>query len=229
VALALADAGGIEEVSLRNVANAFRTGPMRLYGYVSSKEELLELLVDEVYGQLVAQGPIKSPWRDALRTVAHRLRSAAGDHPWFTSLLSGRPHHGPNSLAFLESALAAITGPHGFQSIDDAVHALRVVLAFAIGAIVTEANELRAERASGMDEAQWQQAHWPYLQRMLESGRYPTIARVVHEAVHPSAEAAFEQGLACVLEGLAGRAQSSARAHAAGGRARSQRNRSSHR
>jgi AcrR family transcriptional regulator len=52
-ATALADAdGGLESVSLRKVAAALNAGPMRLYGYMSAKEELLDLMVDAVYSEI---------------------------------------------------------------------------------------------------------------------------------------------------------------------------------
>jgi hypothetical protein len=144
-----------------------------------------------------------------LHAIAHRLRRAAAAHPWFTGLLSGREQHGPNALAYLEASLAPLTGARGFEPIDAAVEALRIVNSYALGAIETEAHELRAERASGLNEKQWQDATWAYLKRMLESGRFPTVARVVHEAVHPTSDTAFDRGLECVLDGLAARRQSS--------------------
>lgn len=56
-AIELADTDGLEAVSLRKVATALDAGPMRLYRYLSTKEELLDLMVDAVYGEIPAPEP----------------------------------------------------------------------------------------------------------------------------------------------------------------------------
>src|SRR3954469_12726342 len=94
-AIGLADAEGLAAVSLRKVGAALDAGPMRLYGYLSTKEELLELMVDAVYGEMARDAPGDGDWREALRKLARRTARAAADHPWLTDLLGGRPHLGP--------------------------------------------------------------------------------------------------------------------------------------
>lgn len=204
-AIELADKEGLVSVSLRKVAAVLEAGPMRLYGYMSTKEELLDLMVDAVYGELVSEGPIQGEWREALRTIAHRIRKAATAHKWFIELVGGRPPLGPNGLAHLEASLAALSHTPGFEDIDAILQAVRTVTAYTIGAIQGEASELRAERTSGLNEAEWQQATWPYLQRVLATGRFPMITRVVRDARHPSPEIIFDKGLDCVLDGIAAR------------------------
>ncbi|MEU7407444.1 TetR/AcrR family transcriptional regulator C-terminal domain-containing protein, partial [Streptomyces sp. NPDC044948] len=97
-AVALADEGGLEAVSLRKVAARLNAGPMRLYGYISTKAELFDLMVDEVYAEIL---PEERPgdWREALHGLAHRTRQAALRHAWLADLLGGRPALGPNGLA----------------------------------------------------------------------------------------------------------------------------------
>ncbi len=204
-ALRIADHEGIEAVSLRNVGAALKAGPMRLYGYVDSKEELLELMVDAVYGELAALGPLGSPWRAALTTLAMRTRKAAQKHPWFLDLIGGRPHQGPHALTFMESALASVAGPEGFASIDDVLTVLGTVNAYVLGALQSEASELRAQVATRQDKSEWQLANWPYMERVLATGKFPMMTRVVMDATHPPADERFEQGLECVLDGLAAR------------------------
>jgi AcrR family transcriptional regulator len=204
-AVAIADAGGLVSVSFRNVGAALEAGPMRLYGYVSTKEELLELMVDAVYEEMASARPIRGGWRQVLRTIARRTRRAAAKHRWFLDLVGGRPNQGPNALAHLEASLAALHGAAGFDDIDAVMLAVRTVNAYVIGALRGEAIELRAELESGMTKSQWQAATWPYIQRMIATGRFPMIARVVRDATHPSPDVAFERGLDCVLDGIAAR------------------------
>lgn len=203
-AISIADAEGLDAVSLRKVGAALDAGPMRLYGYVASKEELLQLMVDAMYGELPPVAPLGG-WRETLRSIAQAIRQATGRHRWLIDLFGGRPHMGPNALAHLESSLAALVGGSGSGDIDAAMQALRTINAYVVGAVRNESSELRAELESGMDKTEWQTSLWPYLQRMLETGRFPTLAKVVGEATHPSPDVVFEKGLECVLDGIGAR------------------------
>jgi AcrR family transcriptional regulator len=201
-AIAIADKGGLDAVSLRKIGAALDAGPMRLYGYVSTKEELLELMVDAVYGEMASAEPLNPDWREALRAIAHRTRRAAQKHGWFIDLLSNRPPVGPNALAHLEASLSALGQTRGFENIDDVMQVVGTVNAYVVGAIRSEAGELLAEHKSGMDQKKWQAATWPYLQRMLATGRFPTLERVVRDATHPPADVVFDRGLDCVIAGI---------------------------
>jgi AcrR family transcriptional regulator len=202
-AMTLADKQGLDAVSLRNVGAALEAGAMRLYGYVATKQELLELMVDAVYGELVAAGPLTGNWQSALSELARRTRRAAHKHTWFIDLVGGRPHLGPHALAHLEASLAALAATPTFGGIDEALRALRIVNAYTLGAIRAEASELTAERQSGLAKSDWQRATLPYLERKLSSGKFPQLARVIRDATHPEPDAVFEQGLSCVLDGIA--------------------------
>ena len=201
-AIALADRDGLGAVSLRKVGAALNAGPMRLYGYLSTKEELLDLMADAIYGEIGPAAP-GGAWRTTFRALAYRIRAVALDHRWFIDLHIGRLHFGPNALAHREDMFAALDGVAGFENIDMAMQAVITFNAYVIGAIWNEATELRAERESGMDQAQWQSASWPYLHRAMASGKYPMLARIVREATHPAAEVVFDRGLELVLDGIA--------------------------
>lgn len=198
-AIALADEGGLEAVSLRKVAARLDTGPMRLYGYISSKEELFDLMLDEVYGEIL---PEEQPgdWREALRDRAHRTRQAALRHPWLADLLGGRPTLGPNALAVAEATLAALDG---VADLDTVTRAVETVSAYLTGAIRREIANLRAERATGLSKRDWQRAAGPHLSRMLDTGRFPALARFVHDGTEVDAETSFATGLDWVLDAVA--------------------------
>ncbi|WP_433153701.1 TetR/AcrR family transcriptional regulator [Actinomadura nitritigenes] len=198
-AIALADEGGLEAVSLRKVAARLDTGPMRLYGYISSKEELFDLMLDEVYGEILPEGQ-PGDWREALRERAHRTRQAALRHPWLADLLGGRPTLGPNALAVAEATLAALDG---VADLDTVTRAVETVSAYLTGAIRREIANLRAERATGLSKRDWQRAAGPHLSRMLETGRFPALARFVHDGTEVDAETSFATGLDWVLDAVA--------------------------
>ncbi|MFI0723572.1 TetR/AcrR family transcriptional regulator [Streptomyces sp. NPDC021224] len=200
-AVALADEGGLEAVSLRKVAARLNAGPMRLYGYLATKEELFDLMLDEVRAEIL---PAADPgdWRAALRALAHGTRQTALRHEWLADLLGGRPTLGPNGLAVGEATLAALLG---HTDVDTAMRAVETVTAYVTGAIRREIARLRAERATGLSEREWQRASGPHLTRMLATGRFPALSRAVHEGTDADAGTSFDTGLEWVLDAVAAR------------------------
>ncbi|MEU6462401.1 TetR/AcrR family transcriptional regulator [Streptomyces sp. NPDC046976] len=197
-AIRLADADGLEAVSLRKVATALGVGPMRLYSYIASKEELLDLMVDAAYAEI---RPVGDGWRQVLRSLAESTRQAAHEHEWLADLLGGRPQLGPHALANGETVVARLDG----IALDDAMPMVAAVNAYVIGAVRREIAERRAERASGMDERRWQAALGPYLERTFATGRFPALATVVRDAAHLDADATFRLGLDFLLDGIEAR------------------------
>ncbi|MEV5559736.1 TetR/AcrR family transcriptional regulator C-terminal domain-containing protein [Nonomuraea wenchangensis] len=203
-AVELADEGGLEAVSLRKVAARLDAGPMRLYGYLATKEELFDLMLDAVYAEILPQeseGQARG-WRETLRAHARRTRQAALRHEWLADLLGGRPSLGPNALAAAEVTLAAFDG---LADVDTVARAVATVNAYVAGAIRREIANLRAERATGLSEHDWQRAHGPHLTRMLDTGRYPALARFVHEGTETDAGTFFDLELDWVLDAVAAR------------------------
>jgi AcrR family transcriptional regulator len=201
-ALRLADDAGLDEVSLRKVAAALGAGPMRLYGYISTKEELLDLMVDAVYVDIPLIDPGPS-WRATLRAIAHGTRTAARRHEWFMDLLGSRPNLGPHALTYYESSLGALYGQPGFAHIDTVAQALSTVNAYVVGAVKKEIATLRAERTSGLTVQQWQRASADYMRRLIATGKFPMLATVMADATHPDADTKFDNGLNYILDGIA--------------------------
>ncbi|MET9027567.1 TetR/AcrR family transcriptional regulator C-terminal domain-containing protein [Nocardia sp. NPDC004168] len=200
-AIRLADADGLAAVSLRKVAAALDVGPMRLYGYIATKDELLDLMVDAVYAEIQPAG---DGWREVLRSLAATTRQAAHQHEWFADLLGGRPQLGPHAMARGEAVLAALGG----VDVDMAMPVVAAVNAYVIGAVRREIADRRAERATGMDEHQWQIAFGPYLERAFATGRFPALETVVRDAAHLDADQTFRMGLDFLLDGIEARISS---------------------
>ena len=198
-AISLADEGGLEAVSLRKVAARLDAGPMRLYGYISTKEELFDLMVDEVYAEILPEEQPRD-WREALGSHAHRTRRAALRHEWLADLLGGRPSLGPNALAVGEATLSALDG---LADIDTVMRAVETVSAYSTGAIRREVANLRAERATGLSKYDWQRASGPYMTKMLATGRFPALAKAVYDGTDVDAEESFATGLDWILDAVA--------------------------
>ena len=194
-AIRLADADGLDAVSLRKVAAALDVGPMRLYGYIDTKEELLDLMLDAVHTEI---RPTGDNWREVLRSNAEATRQAAHRHVWLADLMGGRPQLGPQALARMEAVLSALRGLD-VAAIKPVVSA---VDAYVIGAVRKEIAERRAERVTGMDERQWQAAYGPYLERNFATGSFPALATYVRDGAHLSADETFRAGLGFLLDGI---------------------------
>ncbi|HZE37365.1 MAG TPA: TetR/AcrR family transcriptional regulator [Stackebrandtia sp.] len=208
-AIRLADAHGLESLSIRKIAKELGVGPMRLYDYVANRSELLDLMVDVVYAR-IADADRHSEWRATVLAIAHATREAALDHEWFADLLGGRPHLGPHALAVGEANAAALNRAPGVHGIDDVQRALGAINSFIIGAVRREVTERRTARSTGTDMAAFQRSLGPYLTRMLETGRYPTVARLVIDGAHLDAAETFDRNLIVVVDGIAGRRQADA-------------------
>jgi AcrR family transcriptional regulator len=202
-AIRIADEHGLDGLSVRKIATELGVGPMRLYDYVTNRSELLDLMVDAVYARIAETGPQPS-WRATVLAVATRTREVALDHEWFVDLLGARPHLGPHALAVGEATAAALDEALGTRSIDDLQRAVGALNAFIAGALRREITERRTARTTGTEISAWQSALGPYLTRMLDTGRYPTIARLVIEGPHLDPEDTFHHNLTTILDGLTG-------------------------
>ena len=202
-AIRLADAHGLDGVSIRKIAKELGVGPMRLYDYVINRVELLDLMVDAVYAQIAEAGQ-HSEWRATVLAIVHRTRDAALEHEWFADLLGARPHLGPHALAVGESTAAALSQAPGVRDVNDLQRALGALNAFIVGALRREVTEHRTARSTGTNLSAWQASLGPYLTRMLETGRYPTVARLVLDGAHLDAEETFHHNLTTILDGITG-------------------------
>jgi len=157
--------------------------------------------VDEVQTEIL---PEEQPgdWREALRTLALRTRQTALRHEWLADLLGGRPALGPNGLAVTEAKLAALDG---LADIDTVMRAVETVSAYFTGAIRREIANLRAERVTGLSKRDWQRASGPHVTKMLATGRFPALAKAVHDGTDVDAETSFTTGLEWVLDAVATR------------------------
>jgi len=107
-AIRLADAEGLEAVSMAHVAEQLGFTTMSLYRHVTSKEELLQLMWNasaQGAEELVLAG---EDWRARLRMWAVVQREAIDRHPWITQMPMAAPPMAPNSLAFVERGLEAM-------------------------------------------------------------------------------------------------------------------------
>lgn len=207
-AVAVADAEGPDAVTMRRVARELRVGAMSLYWYVSSKDELHELMVERVQGETEVPVP-SGDWRADLRELAGNLRAALLRHPWAIDFLGSGPPAGPDDARNAERVFESVSA----LSADPVtkVWIAMTVLTYVQGAVLREVREIRWERAvdevrASMTEEEIAGLFADFRKRVRESGRYPHLAALMESGVDPdspgSREERFEFGLECVLDGL---------------------------
>ena len=205
-AVALADAEGLDAVTMRALAGKLGIAPMGLYTYVPGRAELLDLMLDALYAGMPRRKPKARDWRSRLEAVAHDNRDLFTAHAWLADVSTTRPPLGPGQLAKYEYELCAFEDS-GLGDVEQDA-ALTFVLGF-VESCARAASDVRATQLeSKLSDEAWWQAHAPLLSRMSDPKRYPTAARVgtaagvAHGAAY-SPEYAFRFGLERVLDGLA--------------------------
>jgi AcrR family transcriptional regulator len=199
-AVDLADTEGLDAVSMRRVAAKLGSGTMSLYRYVESRDELIELMADAVYGEAVAPEPT-GDWRLDLADWARRSRQIALRHPWLAGHATMRSTFGPNMLAMMESTLALLDG-HGMSG-DKIWDLWATVQSFVQGHVLEELAVLREEQRTGLSEKAWRDQLVPHLARMLDTGRYPHVTKMFADK-HRNADDSddFERRLKLLIDGL---------------------------
>jgi hypothetical protein len=192
-AAALADAGGFESLSMRNLAEELGAAPMALYRHVSNKEDLLDAMVDVVFGEMYPP-VIGGDWKTELRKRGVSAREALRRHPWAIGLMETRINPGP-AAAVHHNATMGCLREAGFP-FRQAVHAYNLLDSYTYGfalqekTIPFETPEESAEMAKVT---------------VGEQGtEYPYLAEVVVELGKRGYDHTeeFEFGLDFILDGL---------------------------
>ena len=196
----LADAEGLAAVTMRAVAHSLGSGPASLYRYVSTRDELLELMIDQVTGQISYAGLGSGRWLDDMLILAGGSRRLYLAHPWLLDALASRSPLGPHTVTYLEHALAALDGlPLSPRAKMEAIGVLNAVVTALARTEVTQ-------RLAGQTMPQWQQAQTEYLVQVITSGRHPHLAAALTgaapDAGHEPAEQLFDRIVTRVLRGL---------------------------
>ncbi|MFE0174755.1 TetR/AcrR family transcriptional regulator [Streptomyces sp. NPDC059002] len=194
-AVLLLDADGLESLSMRKLGTRLDAGATSLYRHVANKDELIELVVDEVYGELaVPTATGAADWRDAAARSAYSLRAMILRHPWVASVLGqvGLIHLGPN-VTKMSERMAAVYAAAGFPA-DEIEQALSTVISYVIGMATSEAAYLSLIARSGRTERE-------FAESLHDAGRQEQRT----ENPEKAREETFDYGLQRVLDGLTAR------------------------
>ena len=207
-AVQLADAEGLEAVSMARVAEQLGFTTMSLYRHVGSKEELLQLMWNasaQGAEDLVLAG---DGWRERLRTWATIQREMMDRHPWITQMPMAAPPMAPNSLTFVERGLEAMDDS-GLPDADK-LRVIGLISSYALSEARMAHDAARAARAAaaaGGDQA----PVWTFealLREVADEQTYPRLHRLAwSESIgdNPTGwneEEEFRFGLDRILDGI---------------------------
>jgi AcrR family transcriptional regulator len=218
-AVRIADAEGIEAVSMRRLAEELGVATMTPYTHVSSKDELLDLMRDEVASEMLVPEPLPGEWRPALAAIARRTKGAYTAHPWALDSLPRRPRGRINKMRHIEQSIRVVQmlgvkGPTGravLSAVDDYVlgyclrAAARERMMAALEARVGPAGRSGAHGARGDMRALAELD--PEVAAALDAGELPLVKRLFGRRdrrgpVGIPPDSGFEPGLQWLLDGI---------------------------
>ena len=193
--MTLADAEGIDALTMRRLARELDVEAMSLYYHVANKDDMLDGMVDTVIGEIDLP-VIDGGWRPEMRRRALSAHDVLGRHPWAGALMDSRTNPGPASLRYYDAVIGCLR--EGGFSIALAAHALAAIDAYVYGfglqemSLPFDTEEEAADVAGALLEA-------------LPADEYPYMAElIVDHVLRPGYDfgAEFEWGLDLILDGF---------------------------
>ncbi|CAL9382902.1 hypothetical protein SUDANB121_01104 [Nocardiopsis dassonvillei] len=176
-AVAVADAEGIEAVSMQRVAKELGYTTMSLYRHVDSKEDMLALMIDASM-DADPPGPREDgDWRAGLEEWCYRAIDMSRSHPWSVNIALSGPPSGPNGLRWMEAGLRELVAAG--LDIGEALQMLTLLSAITRETARIEADMTRAAQATGGTMVETERDYSRGLRRVVTAEEFPTIARML--------------------------------------------------
>jgi AcrR family transcriptional regulator len=210
-AIAIADADGLAAVTMRGIAQRLNVGAMSLYTYVPGKAELLDVMLDQVYGEVPVPAVRHDDWREKLEAIARADWDRYQRHPWVLQVSEARSLLGPNEIALFETAMEAVAGL-GLNG-REMVNIVSLVTSFVCGAAQIAIDADHIAEQTGVTDADWWRAREPILDEYYDPANYPTLSGLGMDGTFDPtgsdveyhlqlALESFEFGLHRVLDGI---------------------------
>jgi TetR/AcrR family tetracycline transcriptional repressor len=194
VALQLADEEGLDALSMPALARRLDSGVMTLYGYIDSKEDLLDAIALRALADLRLPRPLPKLPEAILVAWGHALRTALLQHPSMPLIFLSRAVIGQGIFQGIEALLGALTAA-GMAPVQG-VHAIYAVVIFATGHVAWELPRTRKQPESAYAAA------WRREFAGLAPEAFPYTQGVLDELPRVAGDAQFELGLVALVRGL---------------------------
>jgi AcrR family transcriptional regulator len=196
-ALAVIAHDGVQALTMRRLAARLGVVPGALYRHVRNKQQLHDLVLDNVLAEVDVHPDPSLGWTDQLKAVAHRLRRVLEDHPGVAGILKTRDPLGPHSLALAEAFLGPLLAA-GFADREAGLAFFLLVdytIGFAVSGTPTSINEQRVR-----DPATRTQLHQFF--RSLPPDRFPALVALGEHVWLDNRDERFTAGLQVLVDGL---------------------------
>jgi len=204
-AMTILDEEGVAGLSMRKLGTRLAAGATSLYWYVDTKDDLVDLLIDEVWGEIDVPEPELAGWRNGTLLFAHSLRSAVLRHPWLPEVMYTRPSIGPKAMQ-LGSRGLVLFGAAGFSERDIDL-AMSSVMSYVLGTVSAEVATREMVRKSGQTEQTWVSEMMEQAQAVADG--YPEMEKSVRRRTSMELDSGltenFVYGLDALLDGLEAR------------------------
>lgn len=199
-AVEVADAEGLDAVSMRRLSSDLGVGTMSLYRHVPGKSELIDLMIDHVNAMPDGPPPSDLGWREHLERCARGSYRNYLQHAWILQVDQSRPLLGPNAIAGLELFLKGLEGLDltGQQK----MMVIMSIDAYVSGLARQEVQATRAEQRTGVSDEEFWSAQAPVLERVMSTGAYPVLAGLSMDAFDAGWADTFDLGLTALLDGF---------------------------
>ncbi len=202
-AVAIADADGLDALSMRRVATDLGVATMTIYRHVPGKDELVLLMADAAYGERPLPEPPPPDWRTGLTLIAREQWAGYRRHEWLARITSmTRPEPLPNAMAHTDWTMRALDGL-GLTA--ETMLLLAVTLANHVrGTAENLEAETQAEHDTGLTAEQWMEAQGAALADVFAARPLPMLSRVAQGPdIDLDIDVLFEFGLQRLLDGFA--------------------------
>lgn len=199
------DSEGVAGLSIRKLAAKLGAGATSLYWHVPTKDDLVDLLIDEIWGEIDVPSPELAGWRNGAMLFAHSLRATVLRHPWLPEVMYTRPSMGPNALT-LGSRGLVLFGAAGFAG-SEVDYAMGSVMSYVLGTSSAEVATREMVRKSGQSPGEW--VDGMLTQAEEASADHPemraSVRRRAHQDLNTALTEHFVFGLDALLDGLEAR------------------------
>jgi AcrR family transcriptional regulator len=190
-AIALADHGGIESLTMRRLGQELGVEAMSLYKHVSNKDDVLDGIVDLVLGDIEVP-PSGTPWREAMRARAVSAHAVLLAHPWAALQIMSRFNIGLGMTRYLDATLGRLR--EGGFSVEGALDAWHTLDSHIYGFTLQELGlPFAADEASQVSAD---------VVGTLDADQFPHVVEVISHVMRSGRVEDFTFGLDLILDGL---------------------------
>jgi AcrR family transcriptional regulator len=201
-AMTTLDTEGLAGLSMRKLAAKLGSGATSLYWHVPTKDDLIDLLIDEIWGEIDVPDPEFAGWRSGAMLFAHSLHATVLRHPWLPEVMYTRPSLGPKAMTLGSRGLVLFSSA-GFSE-RDVDFAMSSVMSYVLGTSSAEVATREMVRKSGQSPNEW--AGDMLQQAETVAADYPemheSVRRRAAEDLDSALTTSFVFGLDALLDGL---------------------------